>query len=157
MALVQIYDHVLGTGSSHTIDFGTYLTALCAHFESLEGDRKPNVKLRCHAEPVTLDLDGLTTIGLVVSELIANGYAQTSSDDTRTISVTLSPGSSGGDATIIIGLDGGDIVGGGDGRQHGVELAERMMEQVGGSATFRSDHGAEWTLSFPVPTTTGDK
>ena len=104
-----------------------------------------------------LDLDGFNTIGLAVSELIASGYAQASPDDTRTISVMLSPGPSGGDATIIIGVDGDGIVAGGDGRQHDVELAERMMEQVGGSATFRSDHGAEWTLRFPVPTTTDDK
>ena len=30
MTLVQLYDHVMGTGLSRTIDFDTYLTALCA-------------------------------------------------------------------------------------------------------------------------------
>jgi two-component sensor histidine kinase len=30
---------------------------------------------------------------------------------------------------------------------------KRLMEQVNGTATVRSDHGTEWTLKFPVPAT----
>ena len=36
-------------------------------------------------------------------------------------------------------------------KRHGLGLMRRLIEQVGGSATLRSDHGAEWTLKFPVP------
>ncbi|MEJ0069358.1 MAG: hypothetical protein WDO24_12250 [Pseudomonadota bacterium] len=39
----------------------------------------------------------------------------------------------------------------GNSKRHGLGLVKRLMEQVGGSATLRSDHGTEWTLKFPVP------
>ena len=76
MTLVQLYDHVIGAGLSRTIDFDTFLTALCTKFESQESAQQAKVKLTCQAEPVTLDLDSATTLGLVVSQLIANSYAR---------------------------------------------------------------------------------
>ena len=43
MTLAQVYDHLLGTGLSRTIDFGRYLSSLCESFHDLEDIQQPNV------------------------------------------------------------------------------------------------------------------
>ncbi len=151
MTLVQLYDHVVDAGLSRTIDFNTYLTTLCTKFESEESARQANVKLTCQAEPVALDLDSATTLGLVVSQLIANSYARVFPDNAGTISVSLRQGSSGNDATIVLADDSADTAATNDGERHDADMVRRLMNEAGGSATLRSDHGVEWTLTFPVP------
>jgi two-component sensor histidine kinase/CheY-like chemotaxis protein len=157
LTLAQVYDHLLGTGLSRTIDFGKYLTSLCESFEALQNDEHPMVELRCHWEPVTLELDTVTALGLAISELIANSYAHAFPDGTGSISVSLCSGRPGDDATIFFADDGVGFAEKGDSKRNGLRLIRRLMEQVGGSAALRSDsgtewtHGTEWTLKFPVP------
>jgi two-component sensor histidine kinase/DNA-binding response OmpR family regulator len=153
MTLVQLYDHVIGTGLSRTIDFDTYLTALCAKHESLESAQHSKIKLTCRTEPVTLDLDGATTLGLVVSQLIANSYARAFPGNTGTISVSLHKGTPVDDATITLADDSVADASPDDGEQHDADMVKRLMKEAGGSATLRLDHGVEWTLTFPGPRT----
>ena len=150
MTLAQIYDHLLGAELSGTVDFNGYLESLCASFGASENAEHPEVKLTCRGEPVVLDLDSATAMGLVISELIANSYAHAFPDDTGSISVSLSL-NAGECATIVFSDDGVGFVDPGDSSRYGLPLVKRLIEQVGGSATLRSDHGAEWTLKFPVP------
>jgi two-component sensor histidine kinase/DNA-binding response OmpR family regulator/putative methionine-R-sulfoxide reductase with GAF domain len=152
MALAQVYDHLLGTGLSRTIDFGNYLSSLCANFEALQNDDRPEIGLTCQCAPVMLDLDTVTALGLVVSELIANSYAHAFPHGTGSISVSLSPGQSRKDATILFADDGVGFAETGLSVRHGLQLVRRLMEQVGGAAVVRTDHGTEWTLTFPTPT-----
>ena len=74
MTLAQVYDHLLGSGLSRTIDFGSYLSSLCSSIESLQTVERSDVTLTCHAEPIILDLDTVTALGLVLSELVSNSY-----------------------------------------------------------------------------------
>ena len=150
MTLAQIYDHLLGAELSGTVDFNGYLESLCASFGASQSAEHPEVKLTCRGEPVVLDLDSATAMGLVISELIANSYAHAFPDDTGSISVSLSL-NAGECATIVFSDDGVGFVDPGDSSRYGLPLVKRLIEQVGGSATLRSDHGAEWTLKFPVP------
>ena len=151
MALVQLYDHVIGTGSGWTIEFGTYLTALCSHVEFVEAGQPSSVTLTCHAEPLVLDLESATTLGLVVMQLIADSYARAPFENTGTISVSLRLEPSGDNATIIVADDGIDTGAPRDGEQTRADMVKRLMEQVSGTAIFRSDRGVEWTIRFPVP------
>jgi two-component sensor histidine kinase len=100
MTLAQVYDHLLGTGLSRTIDFGNYLSSLCESFQALEIIGHPNVKLTCHCDPVILDLDNVTALGLIVAELIANSYHHAFPDGTGTIAVSLVRGDPHEDATL---------------------------------------------------------
>jgi two-component sensor histidine kinase/DNA-binding response OmpR family regulator len=152
MTLAQVYDHLLGTGLSRTIDFGAYLSSLCSSFEALQITDHPLVALTCHCEPIHLDLDSVTALGLVISELIANSYAHAFPHGTGSISVSLSSGQSADNATIIFADDGVGFAEDSNTKRHGLQLVKRLMEQVSGSATLHSFHGAEWTLKFPVPT-----
>ncbi len=155
MALAQVYDHLLGTGLSHTIDFGKYLSSLCSSFEAMQTGEHPGVGLVCHCEPVMLDLDTVTALGLVTTELIANSYAHAFPHGTGSISVSMSPTEAADEATIVFADDGVGFVETGKSLRHGLQLVRRLIEQVGGSATLRSDHGTEWTLTFPLPADPG--
>jgi two-component sensor histidine kinase/DNA-binding response OmpR family regulator len=151
MTLAQVYDHLLGTGLSRTIDFGGYLSSLCSSFEDLEGARHHNIELTCHWEPLILDLDTVTALGLVIAELISNSYRHAFPDGTGTISVSLTGCEPGEEATITFADDGVGFSLPSESKRHGMGLVNRLMEQVDGSAELRSDHGTVWTLKFPVP------
>jgi two-component sensor histidine kinase/CheY-like chemotaxis protein len=152
LTLAEVYDHLLGTGLSRTIDLGKYLASLCSSFEALQAPEHPNVRLTCHCEAVTLELDDVTALGIVISELIANSYGHAFPCGTGAISVSLLLGQSGDDATIVFSDDGVGFVENGDSNRQGLRLVRRLIEQVSGTATLCSDHGSEWTLTFPVPT-----
>jgi two-component sensor histidine kinase/ActR/RegA family two-component response regulator len=157
LALAQVYDNLLGTGLSGTIDFGKYLSSLCESFEALQNSEYPMVELLCHWKPVSLERDTVTALGLVISELLANSYAHAFPDGRGSISVSLSLGQPGEVATIFFADDGVGFAEKGDSKRNGLRLTKRLMEQVGGSVALRSDsgtewtHGTEWTLKFPVP------
>jgi two-component sensor histidine kinase/ActR/RegA family two-component response regulator len=150
MTLAQVYDHLLGTGLSRTIDFGGYLSSLCSSFAALQDARQRNIRLTCHSKPVILDLDCVTALGLVIAELISNSYAHAFPNGTGTISVWLVPSESGSEAIITFRDDGVGFAESGNSRRHGLGLVKRLMEQVGGSAELCSDQGTKWTLKFPM-------
>jgi two-component sensor histidine kinase/ActR/RegA family two-component response regulator len=149
MALAHVYDHLLGIGLSRTIEFGKYLSSLCESFHVLESASRPQIELRYHCEPVTLDLDTVTALGLIVTELLANSYRHAFPDGKGTISVSLLQAKAG-NAALILNDDGVGFVEVGESTRHGLGLVRRLMEQIDGSVTLRSDHGTEWTLRFPV-------
>ena len=150
MAVSQVYEHLLGTGLSRTIEFSTYLSSLCSSFEALERHQHPLVELTCQTEPVVLDLDRVTSLGFVISELIANSYAHAFPDGKGLIRVRLFPGLSGDETTLVFADNGVGFAELAPDERHGVGLVKRLMEQIGGSAAVRSDHGTEWTLKFPT-------
>jgi two-component sensor histidine kinase/CheY-like chemotaxis protein len=155
MTLAQVYDHLLGTGLSRTIDFGRYLGSLCGSFKNMEEERKRNITLICDYEPLVLDLENSTALGLVVAELISNSYLHAFPEGTGTIAghitVSLHAGKPGGDATLRFVDDGVGFVQAGDSKRHGLGLVTRLMQQVGGTAEMNSDQGTVWTLTFPMP------
>ena len=149
MTLAKVYDHLLGSGLSQTIDFGGYLTSLCSSFEAMEGAQH-RITMTCDCELFALDLDTVTALGLVIAELISNSYLHGFPDGMGTIRVSLRGGEPGNDATIIFADDGVGFSETGDSKRHGLGLVRRLMQQVRGSAEVRSDHGTVWTLRFPV-------
>lgn len=162
--LAQIYDSLLGVGLSETVDLGAYLEALCANLPGLQPERPRPVRLSCVVEPMLMDLDGVTKIGLVVAELVSNSYSHAFPGREGRIAVSLSrarnagAGTGGGAATRIdtrgqvrITDDGVGFLVKRDSLRHGLGLAIRLMEQVGGALDVHSGDGTQWTLSFPLP------
>jgi two-component sensor histidine kinase/ActR/RegA family two-component response regulator len=150
MTLAQVYENLLGTGLSRTIDFGKYLSSLCSSLEDMGSAQHPGVELTCHSAPIMLDLDSVTALGLVASELISNSYAHAFPEGTGSIDVSLSPNQTGSAATLVFKDDGVGFLDKGTDKRNGLGLVKRLMEQINGSASLRSDHGAEWTLAFPI-------
>jgi two-component sensor histidine kinase len=150
MALSQVNEHRLGTGLSRTIEFSTYLSSLCSSFAALERHQHPLVELTCQTKPVVLDLDRVTSLGLVISELIANSYAHALPGGKGSIRVQVSPGHSDDETTLVFADDGAGFPELRPDKRHGVGLVMRLMEQIGGSTAVHSNHCKEWTLKFPT-------
>jgi two-component sensor histidine kinase/ActR/RegA family two-component response regulator len=151
MTLAQVYDHLLGTGLRRTIDFGGYISSLCTTLATIPDGDPRDIRLECHSEPVTLDLDSVTALGIIVTELISNCYSHAFPTGTGTIDVTLVLNKSHDEAILTVADNGVGFSDPGNGKRHGLGLVRRLMQQVNGSAELRSDHGAEWVLTFPVP------
>jgi two-component sensor histidine kinase len=150
LTLAEVYEHLLGTGLNREVDFGRHLRSLCSSPESLEQANMPDVNLKCDCEPVNLDLDTVTALCLVISELVTNSYAHAFCDGQGSISVSLSADQSGKNGSIVFSDDGAGFIDTSDNKRNGLRLVKRLMEQIGGSATLLSDHGSKWTLRFPV-------
>ena len=151
MALAQIYEHLLDTDRSNTVDLGAYLSSLCPSIADADTNLHPGVRLTCQCDQVVLDLDAGTALGLIVTELISNSLEHAFPDGTGSISVSLTSGQSGDDATLIVSDNGVGVPENKDGNHPGLSLVKRLMEQVKGSVTICSDHGTKWVLKFPKP------
>ncbi|MFI4996153.1 MAG: hypothetical protein ACHQAQ_10270 [Hyphomicrobiales bacterium] len=71
-------------------------------------------------------------------------------DGNGTIKVALLRRPSDDAATITIADNGPGFVETGESKRRGLGLVKRLMSQVNDSVALNSDHGAVWTLSFPV-------
>jgi two-component sensor histidine kinase/ActR/RegA family two-component response regulator len=151
MTLAKVYDHLLGAGLTRTIDFGGYLSSLCEGFKEVETSSHRKIGLTCHSQPLMLDLDTATALGLIVAELISNSYLHAFPGDSGTIGVSLLVSDAGDEATIYFVDDGVGFTTVGTVKRRGLGLVKRLMEQVDGSAEVRSERGTAWTLKFPVP------
>ena len=130
MALAQVYDNLLGTGLSNTIDFGKYVEALCRDTESSVGGDRSDITLSCHSMSLRLDLDTVTSLGLAVSELIANSYAHAFPGAGGSIIVSVKP--SENDEGVVVVTD------------DGVGLAEPTTCQVPWCRPDQTADGADW-------------
>ena len=153
MSLATIYDHLLGHGFVQTIDFGAYLESLCVSLRDFQEKGPFEITLVCEAEPVALDLDLVTALGIIVAEVTSNAYLHAFPAGPGTILVTFAQ--KDGIGTLAISDDGVGFVEQKASKRHGVGLIKRLMEQAKGTAELKSDHGTTWTLVFPVTTEAG--
>lgn len=148
MSLASIYDHLLGHGLVQTIDFGAYLDSLCKSLEEFQEKGEFDITLVCTAEPMALELDLVTSLGIIVTEITANSYLHAFPKGPGTIKVVLTQKE--GDGILTISDDGVGFTANTESKRHGVGLIKRLMEQAKGTAEIKSDRGTVWTLVFPV-------
>ena len=55
-------------------DFGSYVKSLCLSLAEIQTTPGGAVTLTCDSEALILDLDVVTALGIVVAELVTNGY-----------------------------------------------------------------------------------
>lgn len=154
MSLAKIYDHLLGHGLVQTIDFGAYLVSLCTSLEDFQQRGTSAISIACEADFMPLDLDVLTALGIVVTEVISNAYLHAFPSGFGRIRVELVH--RGDVGTLTIADDGIGFVSLNESKRHGIGLIKRLMEQTKGSGELSSRHGTTWTLRFPLlPTVAG--
>ena len=112
--------------------WGVYLSSLCPSIADADTNLHPGVRLTCQCDQVVLDLDAGTALGLIVTELISNSLENAFPDGTGSISVSLTSGQSGDDATLIVSDNGVGVPENKDGNHPGLSLVKRLMEQVKG-------------------------
>jgi two-component sensor histidine kinase len=150
ITLAEVYEQLLGTGMSRTIDLGEYLKALCASLPGLQDQPNSQINLTCVTDIVRTDLDTVTAMGMVVAELISNSYEHAFTPAGGNIAVSLCWPEGSGEAVISVRDNGSSFIERPGSKRHGVGLVRRLMHQVQGSATMRTDGGAVWDLRFPV-------
>jgi two-component sensor histidine kinase len=150
MSLGKLYDHLLGNGLSRTIDFDRYLRSLCESLRDFQGPRELEVVLSCEgqAEPLPLDLDLVTALGIVIAETVSNAYIHAFPGRKGTITATLARGAIG--AVLTIADDGVGFHEAPSSKRHGLGLVRRLMEQIGGAVSVDSSRGTTWTIAFPT-------
>jgi two-component sensor histidine kinase len=155
--LAQVYEQLVGTEMKPSLDFGVYLKSLCANLAEVQ-DSPPSIDLICTATEVHLDLDVITSLGIIVAELVTNSYDHAFPEGLGAISVTLAPASFAGSDSLTITDDGIGFEPSADSKRHGLRLIARLVEQVGGSMELTIADGTVWAITFPVeiPSTSDD-
>jgi two-component sensor histidine kinase len=150
--LAQVYDHLLGAEMTRTTDFGTYVKSLCLNLAEIQGMPDGAVTLRCDSEPLALDLDVVTSLGIIVAEVVSNSYDHAFPSGTGSIIVSVRRTFGDIDiATMTISDDGEGFKTQAESKRHGLGLVWRLVEQIRGTATLDSENGTVWTIKIPVP------
>lgn len=150
MSLSTIYDHLLTHhGLVDTIDFAAYLKSLCASLAAFQDKGAHTITLDCNADPMNLDLDTVTALGIVVAETTSNAYLHAFPDRDGVITVSLRS-SDGNGGVLTIADNGTGFTERTGSKRHGVGLIRRLLQQVKGEAQLDSSNGTVWTLTFPL-------
>jgi two-component sensor histidine kinase len=148
--LAQVYDHLLGAEMTRTTDFGGYVRSLCLNLAEIQGAPEGTVTLTCDSEPLPLDLDVVTALGIVVAEVVTNSYEHAFSGGRGSIVVSVRSALEDGDtATMTISDDGAGFEAKAESKRHGLGLVRRLVEQVRGTASLDSENGTVWTVRIP--------
>jgi two-component sensor histidine kinase len=149
VTLAQVYDHLLGSEMTRTTDLGSYLRSLCQSLETLHEPSESAVTLTCDSERVLLDLDAVTALGLIVAELVTNGYDHAFAGGPGTITVTLAavPGVANR-AALTVRDDGCGFSAQVTNKRHGLGLVRRLVEQIYGTVAVTTDRGTQWRIEF---------
>jgi two-component sensor histidine kinase len=152
IALSRVYDHLLGTGLSQKIEFSAYLSSLCADLLAIEIAQHPAVRISYDLAPAMLDLDTVSSLGLIVTELISNSFEHAFPNGEGAICLSVAPAQVGEahTVTVTVGDNGVGFSSKVDSKRNGLGLVKRLAEQMGGTATHRSDNGTEWSVTVPA-------
>jgi two-component sensor histidine kinase len=147
--LAQVYDHLLGTEMTRTTDFGGYLRSLCLNLTEFQAPPDGAVTMTCDSEALILDLDVVTALGIVVTELVTNSYDHAFPAGKGAI--TVSARRADGDmATMIVRDNGTGFTPETGSKRHGLGLVRRLVEQIRGNLMVASEQGTVWTVKFPL-------
>ena len=146
--LAQVYDHLLGTEMTRTTDFGGYVRSLCLNLAEIQANSGGGVTMTCDSEALVLDLDVVTALGIVVTELVTNSYDHAFPAGKGAIAVSARR-AEGDMATMIVRDNGIGFIPESGSKRHGLGLVKRLVEQIRGSLLVGSDHGTVWTVRFP--------
>jgi two-component sensor histidine kinase len=147
--LAQVYDHLLGNEMTRTTDFGAYVQSLCMNIVEIHAK---DITLHCDCDPVLLDLDTVTALGIVLAELVTNSYDHAFVDGTGTINVSIRA-AIGNEvmARLVVSDTGSGFIPNIGSKRHGLGLVKRLVEQIGGTIRVTSDQGTMWDIRFPAP------
>ena len=149
--LAQVYDQLLGTEMTRSIDFGDYVRALCANLSGFQEVPGGGIVLNCESETILLDLDVVTALGIVIAELATNSYEHAFPDGRGTIEVLVRRDPADpGQASLTIRDDGTGFTPQAESKRHGLGLVRRLVEEVRGEIAVTSDTGTCWRIRFPT-------
>lgn len=150
-SLARVYDHLHSGEMTRTMDFAFYAKSLCLTLAELLGGTNSGVTLSCESDEIILDLDTVTTLGLVVTELVSNSYEHAFPDGKGSVSVSVrNDGGNAGTATIAVRDSGTGFTPLIESKRHRLGLVRRLIEQLRGTVLLDSAQGTVWTIQFPT-------
>jgi two-component sensor histidine kinase len=146
-SVAEVYDHLLGSEMTRTTDFGSYVTSLCRSLSDIYVSSE--VTLTCESESVFLDLDVVTALGIVVAELVTNGFDHAFPGGNGNTNVSVKSGT-GNDVVIVVSDNGTGFVPQIENKRRGLGLVHRLIEQIRGTVTMDNGVGTTWTIRVPT-------
>ncbi len=124
---------------------------MCRSIAEIQRIPAASIELTCDSDPVILDLDTVTTLGIVLAELVTNSYDHAFPNGIGYIRVSVrAPQESEVMATMTIVDSGPGFNPATKSGRHGLGLLRRLVEQVRGTVALESRHRTSWTIRFPV-------
>jgi two-component sensor histidine kinase len=149
--LAEVYNRLLGAGMTRTADCGVFLRSLCESLADVQASSEKHITLNCECDSLVLELDTVTTLGIVAAELIANSYEHAFPNGNGTISVQMGRTSmESSDAKLTIrdnGIGFTELIGS---KRQGLGLVRRLTKQLCGNIQHEETNGTLWTIRFPV-------
>ncbi|WP_379549909.1 tetratricopeptide repeat protein [Qipengyuania sp. DGS5-3] len=147
MALVHDHIYAQETPTSTMVDANAFVDDLLVLLEQSLG--RDDVELTWHTDSETIDVSELTSLGLLISELVTNAYKHAFKDKGGVIDVRLESCTSGFQLTVMDDGSGFDHQPGTrriDGL--GLSLIDDLVNQLGGKSEVTSDEsGTVWKVS----------
>ena len=125
--------------------------SLCLNIAQIQRVSDDAVTLECSSDPIILDLDVVTALGIVVAELLTNCYDHAFPAGRGAIHVSLKSDPNDDSVVILTIQDNGKgFTPVARSKRQGIGLVFRLIEQIRGTVVFESDHGTAWIIRFPA-------
>lgn len=146
-----VYEQLLGTGLTATVDLSQYARSLCASLTRGAPD-KSRVQMRYLLEPLLIKTDMAVSLGMVIAELVSNAHAHAFPQGTGTVTLSMKPDPGEASATMTIADDGVGFTENPSSLRHGVRLSRQLVDSIDGTCDVVSNGGGTtWTIRFPTP------
>ncbi len=147
-SVAEVYDHLLGSEMTRTTDFGGYIASLCKSLGEIQ--TTAGLTLTCESEPLLLDLDVVTALGIAVTELVTNSFDHAFPDGTGATKVSVTAGVLPDEmATIVVSDNGTGFEADIKSKRRGLGLVHRLVQQVRGTVAMTLGSGTVWTIRVP--------
>ncbi len=152
-AMALVHERLYKSQDLANIDFTGYVQNLANHLMRSYGSGAGAVSLDLKVEPVPLGIDAAIPCGLIINELVSNSLKYAFPDGEKgTILLRLNQESSNTLRLIVkddgIGMpEGIDIS---STPSLGLKLVQGLVQQLGGTLTYRNNNGTEFDISFSI-------
>jgi two-component sensor histidine kinase len=150
-AMGRIHEQLYRAQDFANIDLGRYLTELAAQAAASYGGDRRGIETLVQSDPVTVDLDTATPLGLIVSELLSNAYKHAfPADQPGRIEVICRRTAEAVELTV---RDNGVGTLPADQQPDtiGNELVRRLAEQIGAMVAAHTEGGTVVNVQVPWP------
>jgi two-component sensor histidine kinase len=155
-AMALIHEKLSGSSDTGRVDFTEYLQDLTKTLLKSYGRPEQKIRLTAECPPVSLTIDQAVPCGLIIFELVSNGYKYAFPDKTSVGSITVSLRKIGNDMELSVQDDGVGLPHGFDVQKTqtlGLRLVCNLVQQLKGDIQVETRHGGtQVKIVFPLQT-----